>query len=436
MSIVQGFMTISPLVSNAPGVVAPFGELSARARTYSREVGLYVNETQSPDVLLNTFRVENASGTSIVLPDAVRDPILQLGQWVYGQYAAGSIPTNTSLNSWLNALRAQFPNFSAVSAGALISAGPSNKNMPDYVAFTVVVAGVSYQCTIWFRDASFRVQYTGGEISIIPPCQNIDLLHGSAATVQTALAQSSVSFVATRVNQIAGENPYTNMVPMTLEWRDPTNSGTTLQTTWIAVVYGSAVSNDDQIRAAIQTYLGQNSTYTGWAAIYPSLYTTNDFAIVPMWEDVFPGNNTGVFVSLSNVNSVTTRSQSRLPPSYGSGQTLLTHIRNNLMVMGTYYRNMLLAGVGNPSNTGGLYKLTDIVPDYIAVPSTSVDFARMSQDTQTFVLNLENALQEAYSFERNDPVPQGLSKVVYFDRVYLSFMFNTYRIMVLTKATY
>ncbi len=436
MSIVQGFMTITPLVSNTPGVVAPFGELSAKARTYSREVGLYVNETQAPDVLLNTFKAEDASGASIVLSNAVRDAILQLGQWVYGQYAAGSIPTNTSLNSWLTAVRTQFPNLSAVSAGSLISAGPSNKNLPDYLAFTIVVSGISYQCTVWFRDASFRVQYTGSEISIIPPTQNIDLLHGSAATVQTAINQSNVSWVVGRVNQISGESPCTSIVPITLEWNDPLGSGATLQTTWIAVIYGSAVGNDDQIRAAIQSYLGQNSTYTEWAKVYPSLYTTNDFTIVPMWDDAFPGNNPGVFVSLSNLGSMISRTQTRVPPSYGSGTALSTHINTNLMALSTNYRAMLLTGIGNPSNAAGQVKLSHIIPDYLGVPASSIDFARMSQDTQQFVFNLENALQEAYTYQRNDPVPAGLSKVVYFDRVYLSFMFKTYRIMVLVKSTY
>ena len=51
------------------------------------------------------------------------------------------------------------------------------------------------------------------------------------------------------------------------------------------------------------------------------------------------------------------------PSSYGSAENIAAHITAHLELVSTFYRGMLLATLGNPSNLDRKLRVSDLFPD-------------------------------------------------------------------------
>ena len=362
--------------------------------------------------------------------------ILALGEWVYQQYQANAIPLNVNIAAFTASIQAQFPSFNNLFVHAILEAG-SAQLMPDYIRFILNDGSNQYQCYLWFADSAFRTQFSPYKIVAIPPVADLTMLSGgSTASVQTNIANVQWQDILDQVDTIVGTNPETKVMGYPLTWHDPANPSSTVPTTWTLVIWGAAGLDNDAIRAAISAYILANSTATNWNITYPDLYAQNEFILVPLWGDIAaPATSVdvGIYSPTAQVGSLSTWMAAKIPASYSAATNITTFMGSNLMVTGTTYQSSLVLSLGNPNNSGAMYNILQMFPDFIAVPSTSPDFPRMSLLTQNFALALLAALQAAAVLQPTDTAPAGYTLIVHNGRTFLSFLYNGYTWQVLAK---
>lgn len=438
MNQLKAFMSIPALADNTPGAVGRFGELSTYASTFSREKRNWVRGT-APDVELITLSILDEMNQVATPNTTYMTSLVELGQFIYNQYISGSIPTNANKNAFINAIRQEFPQFTEIVIGQLLSGNQPSRNMPDYISFKCTDGKNQYLNKIWFSDSHLRTQYEDYTIIIIPPVQDIDDLNTGIESVGNVLAQYTAAQTIQRVQNVVGQHPQSSLMTLTLTWHDPSNINNTRKTDWSMVVYGQAGVDADAIKNAIREYIGNNSANNNWNTIYPELYSDNEFIVIPFWNNLaFPDNamDTGIYSSTLTYGSILSTVEPRLPNSYKTLTSLSTYMHNNLAVMQSVYRSLMLAVMGNPNNAGGVTHISHKYKDYSAIATTSPDFARMTTMTQEFVLSLNKALEVARTSQPTDPIPNGYTRAVRNNRYYITFESHGHTFMVLTKYSH
>lgn len=437
----KGFASIPVNANNADGQVAAFGELSNYAHTFSRHKSNWANATLAPNIELVGFRTVNDSNSYMTPSNNVVNHILSVCQWVYTQYAASAIPSNANKAAFIASLTAQFPAMASVQINEILADTPSTKRMPDYIQWEFTDGDTNVtQITIWFSDNRFRTQYDEYEILLVPPLTNIDQLDNPITTVQPLLAAVTPDIPFNAVGALVGDKPSTVTRIYQVTWSDYTNPGATLVTNWYAVIYGQAGNDADALKDAVKAYITANSTGTHWASLYPSLYSDNEFVIIPQWADIaspLTGLNPALYRSSLKVAALKSGAQARIPATYASQVASIgAFLDANLVIAAAFWRSIMFMALGSPSNVGGVADFNTVFPDYMDIPSTSSDFARMSSDTQGFIVKLNDALQKAMDMTSSSPVPAGYARTVRSNRIYLSFQYGAYNYLVLTQGSY
>jgi hypothetical protein len=435
MYTLNGFFSIPALSNNTPNAVAPFGELSVLAQTYTQSQSQWSNTASDADVELTTFTLTDSFNNPVVPSNTFMNTVLALGEYVFQQQQANAIPLNVNVSAFVASIQAQFPSFSNIFINQILQVG--SILMPDYVRFIYSDGANQYQCYCWFADSAFRTQFSPYKIYVIPPVTDLTQLSGgSTASVLTSIQAVSIDSVLETADGIVGNSPPTKLKPFQVTWHDPANASSTVVTTWTLVIYGAAGINNDAIKAAISAYIAANSTATNWNVTYPALYAENEFILVPLWSNIAaPADSVdaGIYSPIALAGSLTALMASKLPSSYAAATNITTFMGLYLTVAATTYQSALMLALGNPNNTGAKYNILQMFPDYIAIDSTSPDFPRMSLLTQNFVLALIHALEVAATLQPTDTTPAGYTLVVYNGRTFLSFPYNGYNWLVLAK---
>lgn len=435
---IQGFVSMPSLAINTTGVIAPFGELSLHARTFSRDRIIIADPVLSPSTETNIFLSVDSLDNPVQVVASIANRMNVFNEWLYQRHISAGVPANASLASFVTAIQTEFPDFLRVTIGEiLIGSGPSRR-MPDYVKFSIAIGATEYRIKLWYSDAKFRTQYENFEIFIIPPCTNIDLLNTNTTAANAILHTLTPAQWASRVNVIAGAAPYTKLEPYEVVWHDPNNPDSTLVTGWTAVVYGQAGADTDAIRNAIRAYIAANTTLTNWNVLLPDLYAENEFIIIPLWSNVAaPANalEAAMYSSGITVGTLKAKAVDQLPVGYGQSVQIGPYLDSNLEVLATPYRAMMLLTVGNPNNLNAVYRLKSVYPDYMAIATNAADFARMSPATQAFVVALSNALEQARKLQESDLTPPGYIRSVRGNHTFLGFSMDGYFFHILTRVS-
>jgi hypothetical protein len=441
MYILKGFMSMPSLANDAKQEIADFGELSTYTQTFTRDIRNYAMTAQ-PDVELFVFKsideMENRTNPSV----SFRTNLLAFGQWVFNQYQSSAIPPERNKSAFVNSIRTQFPAMTAVTVGELlVSSTDAGKNCPDYVQFNMLDGIYQYSCKLWFSDSAMRRQYEDYEIFIIPPVPDISQLINSKPNVYQLLTEQSVDLLLSRITAIAGDLPYTALHPYPLTWHDPDDTNATLATTWTAVIYGAAGFDTEAIKEKIREYIADHSDYDKWNEIYPDLYIETEFAFFPMWDKYALDENAlqvGLYSSLIKQSYMRTIVKQFLPAGYTqSGKTVDQILDEGLYGGVASYRSLAFGNIGNPNNKDGNTDLQDLYPDInLAIDSLDNDFGRMSLISQEFSLKLNAALNVAREYSPNEPIEAGYSRVVRRSMYFVSFKYNDYDYIILSKYSF
>lgn len=382
MLTIKGFVTRTTYIDNAPNNIATIGEISTYALTYSKDVQIHKSPSvPKSDLYIFTYRDEVQELES---DSNISEIILNIGSYIFGYaennpvYAIGVLESD---------LLASFP-------GSLINidSGPfvtyQNAMVPAWISFTIPDVLTS-EVRIWFSDPSFRDQYDEHQITVVPPVESIDTMMENYTFALQQIASTTDTAKMERIQTALGTDPSTIVKTVEFDYIDPNLDTTINPSNWTLIIYGKQGDFPDTIKRAIVEYLTENSGYpiSDWIPILPGIFSDTQFYITPVWTDPALSGLVGfdiAYKSISGVADVEAYVNSQIP--------FVTTNNNYLSILPSNYKFLQLYIAGSDNNVAGKQKIEDIYSDYIYAASTSVDFNRMSQSTQSWVQLLEEGL--------------------------------------------
>lgn len=440
MNTLNAFVEIPALANNAIEKIGIFGELSVKARTYTKDIRNYVDKSAYPSIELTTFAILDEKSVPIPTPpEDLTNTALSVSNFLYTQYSNNAIPLPPSKPTLVNAVAAEFSNLRNVRIGDILNSESPGKRLIDYIRYDITIDSKLWRVTLWFSDAKFRLQYPLYDIVVIPPLGDIARLIDTPAMVIEALSSITVDYTINRIAAITNEHSATTVYTHTLRWHDPSGGSARADTKWTVVIYGSAGNDLDLIKDAIRRYLSDNSTSDKWPVIFPDLYSENEFLLMPLWGMLATpteGYDDGLYSSLINAHDIDLQAARLIPASFMGVVNLDTLKQKYLGVMATTYRGVMVMNMGNPNNVGSKIVFKDMYPDYMAVSTDRSDFARMSSITQEFVLKFLETLEIARNYTLNSTLPSGYTKATKANREYIGFDYEGFTYYVLTRIGY
>lgn len=415
MLVLKGFVTHAQFVDNGVNETSPFGELSTDAATYSRDIGQYVHATHEK-LTLHSFFCKEDGAVAAVAP-ALVDHILGIIKHVYDftLINSGEVYTDVLLADLLDYYSASGESFNC---GPMVTDG--TYYVPEWLAWrSKGVAGVGdNELRIWLADSSFKLQYDEFEIVVVPPTNVLDNFFKTGTEVDLMLRARNANSMITDMQTIRGDDPYTIARVMTYDYVDPFLSTHKVPSDWGVLIYGAAGNNIDSISDALIEFILANSTHTRpeWTEILPDLFKRTEFLMLPSWFQyaISPRKTqpAGVPSPILSINQIVARVKEAA--AYTDA-----HINQNAQVVPHPYASLSIITVGSPDNREGKFKISDIYPDYIAVPTSSTDFNRMSAATKEWLNMLQEQLVAAESMTEFSSVPQKMTRTKRNGMVYL-----------------
>lgn len=420
---VKGFITVFSLLSNETGVVSPIGELSPIAETFSRNKGFY-NLSTLPDYQLTTFLSVDQDNLPVVLTTLQSSRVIQISDWLRSYIAAHLM--SLTIVSIRNAIYTQFP--SSVSE---FNMGQLDSILPQWISWKDPGNGDEY--TIWFSDEAFRNQYDIYEIVVVPPVPNIDTFFQTYTNVVVALNGQPITTLIERIGAARDGYPETVMNIVQYDYIPPASPTTPIATNWGILVYGNAGDNVDSIKDAITTYIADHSTYTqqDWENIFPEIYHRTEFFIIPNW-DAYSINNSltqsGLYSQVLNPQFLLDRAAAQL--SFYTE----AFVRANTYVMPSNYKQLLTTLTNGEHNSDGLEDFKTLYPDALTISSQSLDYARMSLETQEVMTAIYDLLVFAETMTLYSFIPAGMRRIQRSGHYYISKVVQGVNYIVIPKA--
>lgn len=439
MSKVKGFILIPVLQKNTPGENSQFGELSQMSLTFSREQGIY---TVSNDTLLHSFLSEDETGAKIAVPQAIQDAIGEVSQEILDLFIGdqmGSIADEDALKTYIEGVLTPgiLDNLIFYDKIESVDVGQENYWMPGSAEFTVTAGGIEYNVRVWFTNNEFETQYDEWEIVVIPPVMSdVDELNTTPSAINNLVTTATnMTNMLPKINAAKGNKPPTMTASLNLTWNDPAGGSSTYITPWVFLAWGPYGGNASRVRPVIKKYIEDNSILLqeAWEIIYPELYETMEFYVIPYWDRIsIPemGPVSGIYSPvITDYTSITTRGN-LFAAGLNPGQ-----VTAGSALMPALYKSILNVTVGNPSNTGGVIHINSLYPDYSLIPTDHADFDRMTTETKDFIIKLNQCLAVAETATSSSPVPSGFTRETRAGKRYIAFSILGTDFLIPTKAT-
>jgi hypothetical protein len=304
---------------------------------------------------------------------------------------------------------------------------------PDYVSFTFVIGnGTQYQFRIWLNNALF---YTGYPLSfigaVVPPLPVSELytlsITSSTDSVFHTAATSSQTSQQELQNYIASTQ-YSGYVAYGVTFMDGSGNTTLVP---FNLLYNGAVPGAIAIRTAIRQFLVGSGVGTsgGWQALAPSLFVTELFYLLPMFE-----------ATTSRVNVVVQRNITPIQLALTDANAALHDLPSGtitayLELLTSFYNSTVVLSVPAPENMSNRMSLVGEHPSYQDVATTDPAFGEMEQKTQSFATLLAGAISAALG---NPITNSGLVSYTPPNdtRTYITFTIGDVTYYVITKASY
>ncbi len=407
MYALKGFIAHSLMAINTPGQVAKIGELSPNSSTYSREKGFYSGGSAAPGQMLISF-LSKRDGAQVEASTDTVTHVHAVIKFVYDKILAG---TELFADELLFGLIETFASTAEDFACGQIVTDSDNRNYaPEWLSWKSKIPSIGEnEIKIWFVDGAFATQYDEFEIIVVPPMDNLNDFFKTGTQVEALLKLRTISQTADKIQLAKGGKPETIVRIDQYEYVDPMNNAHRVPSTWGILIYGAAGNNVDSIKDALVDYILDNSTHTReeWTPILPDIFKRTEFILIPQWDSyAIPNRETaaGIYSPFANLSSALAKIKS-LVTNYPE-----SHINNHALAFGHPYKSLNILAVGSPENRDDKFRLTDVVPDWISVSSTSIDFNRMTQATQDWALLLDALLQQAEKVTEFSTLPFEMTK--------------------------
>lgn len=427
---IKGFIKIAALANNTPNNTSVLGELSNASSTYSTEKGKYVS-ANSQNVQLETYHSVK-DDVAVATPAALYTHILEVAQWLYIKSVSGAVTDDQETCRSL--LLAQYPNTIVdLEVGEMMNA--KSNWLPAYMTWTFVDADLGENTIrVWFADLAFATQYDEYEHTVISMITDLDKFMETIKTVKPLVESFDLSSFDDRVQELADDNPYTYRVTDKYTWHDREDDTAQLTTYWTVLIHGVAGKNPLLIKQAIADYILANSSYTKseWAKVFPDIFTSTEFTIIPMWHMLSVADKTPAGQLYSPI--VPYNVSLALGKKY-SLYDISGHVESKLAFTSIQYKSMSALSCAGPENRTGINFINDAIEDYATLSTQSGDFDRMSPKATGFVRLLLAAVIAAESLDEYTYLDVELARVVKGDYTYVSFEYDNVLYMVLSRGS-
>lgn len=416
-----GFMVINSLIDNALDRVSKIGELSDISRTFSSEIGVYSDEHLT-DVRLHTF-YSFEDDVKVPLKSDLAREVMVLGQWVAQQAITNRIIDNR--DAFIQTLKAEFKDKIKLDhVGKIITDG--RYFIPERIEFSLLADTRENRYHIWFVDESFQTQYDKFELKIIPQLQNVDDFFKSPDKVKRALTENMNEQMVKRderVNEIANSHPYTMLLSYNYDWYNPEKKDDIVPSLWTVLLYGKAANNADLIKETISSYVLSQSDYdrTRWEKLLPDLFIPTEFYLCPTWTKFSTPN----LQTRGGLHSPIVPYREVIPwalkTMYGYEEK---HLMEHAVVFDSIFKSIGVVACGHKQNRLAPVEFEKLWPEYANIYTTSLDFNRLSPETQDFIMLMNEMFVQAETFTPTSEIPKGYTRVKRGEYYYLTRNMN------------
>lgn len=418
----KGFLSFGPLVDNTYRKVAALGELSVHSQTFSRDRESYSTGTGGSleaSITATVFSSQAVDIGKVAVPAEYGELIADMGAWMYTTAADGIFTADPDV--FRQQFLAEFGHqIYQLSVGPMIQQG--TLYLPESVTFylrpnDLVVGEIPdylerSRIRLWLSDAAFSAQYDEYSYEFIAPIDHLDDFFKPRVQIEELVRQRTQQQLFERVQALADGDPYTILTSENFSYRDPTDPDYRLPTNWTFLIYGAAGMNIDAIKERLIDWILEHSEHPReeWAEIFPDIFTSTEFIIAPMWSNYAIPNRSlemGVYSPTVPVQqALTIARRLSIGTNYHGA-----HVDRVAAVVGTTYKSISMVAVGGPDNRDGVNRFQDQWQDYIAVSTQSIDFDRMSPETQGWIELLYRMLAVAEEMTEFSDIPLGMSRL-------------------------
>lgn len=410
----RAFIQIESLISAQPQTVSTLGELSPLSSTFSRNISNAFSAQQPGFELISLDCTDTVSNLQVAVGQDIVDLLTAIASYSLNYATAHTLPF--AQQDFISYLGVQTTGkTSNIQIGQFITqAGVTT--LPEWISLTFTPNNSVLK--IWLCDASLQAQYDLYEIVVVPPLPTIDDFFQTVTVVSQELSAVTPSNYINNIQAAKGIYPETDLQAYSFLYYPVVTGNIPVPATWTAVIYGPAGSNLDAVKIAIQKYISTNTTHqiSEWEAIFPDIYKQTEFMLVPRW-DLFaiPTATTiqGLYASMTDPQDDINHAVTHLPFYTAS------FVAQNVTIMPHYYKDITLLVVNGQNNVASAANIRTIFPDYIPQSSMSLDFNRMTVQTQGWSNLLLQMLTTAESMTALSTMPSGFRRVYRNNIMYL-----------------
>lgn len=429
MKHLKGFVTISQYINNTPGVIAPLGELSTWSATYTKEKGEY-QYSEVPGYKLISFKsVDDTLSEEVPIDPVLGKQTLEVVRASVA-YAVANIRPYDSLDFRNTLLAEFFDRISDLNFGNFVDNGTIA--LPEWISWSSLETGGD-TVKVWTSDASFRDQYDEYSITVIPPLDILDDFFGTYHTVVPKLQERTLADLSDIIQITKNTHPETYLRILNFDFMNLLSPTLKYSTNWAVLVYGKNGDNIDAIKDAIVEYVIENSTHTReeWEAILPDLFKRTEFTILPRWDKMSIPNLTelaGLYSSILNPAECVDFAKANID-FYP-----VEHIEANSVIMPYDFKAISLVVITGSTNIEGKQSLVELFPDYIPVPTSSIDFSRMQLATREWSLFLQELLITAETATQFTTIPINMRRIVRSGKLFITGVYDNVNYLVAARS--
>lgn len=428
----KGFIANSKLVNNKPKEIARFGELSTMARTFTTNLQ-QLSKPEYPGIEVLIFsNFDDSNGVQQEVHANYKTVLLDFSNWLYD--TSITFGPSTTQQDVVAAINNRFNGqLTQIVVDPLIYDG--FRYLPTRVSFNMHIANMPEMGTVlWLADSEFRSGdgYDEFEIRIVPPLDNVDIFLGSYAVIQDALADVTSARDQGRIEAAAQGDPYTAVVPMEINWIDPTEPSRVIPTTWYAIVYGPRGTASDVTLDKTVDYILDHSAsdIANWRLVFPDLFRITRFMMIPNWQKAAMEGRTGMptiyspIMSQANINSAKDRVDTIANGAYFlEGMESFNHP----------YRSLGLTSFPGNDNRNNALSLWQAYPDYIAAEPMHEDWNRQREKTKQFSNRMGELIRQSEAYLPGVVPRPGFRVVNITNTLFISTKFDNIEFLMLAK---
>lgn len=435
----KGFCVFNDLADNNDDKTAAIGELSATARTFSRNIQTFSGSSNSySDLLLEVFsyRDDNGDLNGSPVPANVVDDILPILDWINTGSRDGTI--GMDVVTFNNQITAQFGSAEkTLTASQMFSANIGGTDIVVPVKLTVTdTSALDYSLNIWFVNTRFELEYGEYTYRHLMPTDPIDILTSTEAEVTAAIGDWDTAAYNAKIDALAEGKPFTKVVVTKLVWHQLDDNRITRDIEFSTLVWGAAGDNIEFIRADLIREILKKSVNpeSDWVIILPDLFIQDEFTIVPRWDKIAIQPVQTMAALYSPIATYGEMSDAfKYMPTYSEA-----HVTANLQSLPFLWQSVCCFISGGTRNSIKGSKFTDTYGDFILASPGSFDSDRMSDATRQVVALLSTMIPEAEKFTDDGSYtpPQDIGTVIRNELIYLQGVVDGSTLLVLTKHSY